>query len=152
MKEVYFSDLDVSSIKDSLVIIDIDGTVTYDSGNKIDEAALFKIAELKAYNILYFCSNTPQPERIKVLAEAAGILYIETTYKKPNRRILEHIKDHVHMPIVVIGDKYLTDGRFANNVKATFIKVRRIIGSTEGLNVRIAYWIDDLMYRIVSIF
>jgi hypothetical protein len=56
------------------------------------------------------------------------------------------------MPIVVIGDKYLTDGRFANNVKATFVKVRRIIGTTEGLNVRIAYWIDDLMYRIISIF
>jgi len=49
-------------------------------------------------------------------------------------------------PLVVIGDKYCTDGLFARNLKARFVLVLRKRSGRERLIVRISYLID----RVVS--
>jgi predicted HAD superfamily phosphohydrolase YqeG len=147
-----FHDIDVTHIKNSAIILDIDGTVTYDSGDHIDALALAKIAELSTQNKVYFCSNTKIPGRIQRLAEKAHIKYIDTLYRKPNKKIGLLIEDRGLRPLVVIGDKYLTDGRLAHKLGANFIKVRRIIGASDSLYIRFSNTFDDLVYSVAKHF
>ncbi|MFZ2523213.1 MAG: decaprenyl-phosphate phosphoribosyltransferase, partial [Minisyncoccia bacterium] len=49
---------------------------------------------------------------------------------------------------IVVGDKYLTDGLFALNLKADFIKVERVLSGRESLKTRITYFLDDFVWKI----
>jgi predicted HAD superfamily phosphohydrolase YqeG len=79
----------------------------------------------------------------------AGVHYLKTGFRKPSRRILEHSTDVEMGKILVIGDKFLTDGLFAKNIGADFIKVKRLSSPCESWLLKIVYLFDDLLYRFL---
>jgi decaprenyl-phosphate phosphoribosyltransferase len=99
---------------------------------------------------VYLCSNTKEKDRIRRLADLTGTQVLATEFSKPNRRIIESIPDREDKKIVVIGDKRLTDGRFAKNIGAEFIPVSRILHHSDSRSIKATYMLDDSYHAIVS--
>lgn len=146
--KTFFHELDIGRITDMVMIIDIDGTITSDSDFNLSPRASEKIDQLSRQNRVLLLSNKKNHVRGKLLAEKLEVEYIETNHRKPNQKILQDINSLQNRPIVVIGDKFLTDGLFAKSIGAKFIKVKRITSSQENIAKKLVYLIDDILSRI----
>jgi len=146
-----FKDLNTDGLKGYIIFLDIDGTLVDDNTLELNEATKRKVRELEISNQLYLCSNSRNHERNKKVAELAGIEYIDTDIRKPSKMILELVDHSSYKKRLVIGDKFLTDGLFAKNIKAEFIKVKRIESDNDRLYIKFLYWIDDLASKIIKI-
>lgn len=149
-KEKYFSDSNFTEVKNKLILLDIDGTLVRDGGSDLEEKMLNELAKLGRNNKIYFCSNKKDHERNESLAKSAGVHYLRTALRKPSRKILEHIDNVEAKKIVVIGDKFLTDGLFAKNIGAEFIKIKRLTSPSDSWLVRLVYLIDDSFYKLAK--
>lgn len=136
-----FTELDVRAYAGATVIVDVDGTITYDKGGP-EEAALEKLKQLGAVARVYLCSNG-EGARVQALAEACGVSWIDSPHRKPSRRVVEKIT-HSNARLVVIGDKALTDGLFALNIGAEFVPVARLRHARDTLVIRSTYLLDDI--------
>lgn len=145
---LFFHELDIKGIINMVVIIDIDATIAGDSSLTVSPRASEKIDQLSRHNRVLLLSNKKNRLRNKLLAETLEVEYIETKYRKPNKKILQDINNLQNRPIVVIGDKFLTDGLFAKSIGAKFIKVKRITSSQENIAKKLVYLIDDILSRI----
>lgn len=114
----------------AVIFLDIDGTLRPDGDQGMSQEVLNKLAELKAKNEVHLISN-----------KGNGA-------KKPSREAAEGV-DMAGKKVVVIGDKFLTDGLFAKNIGAEFVKVRRKISGRENFFVKVAYFIDDFISAIL---
>lgn len=141
---LYFKQLDISKIKQTLILLDIDGTLINDDDHELDDQTIGMIQQLKQDNQVYLCSNSRNHERNLKVAELAETDYIHTDLRKPDKKILNLIDHSQFKKKWVIGDKFLTDGLFAKNIGAEFLKVRRITSGKDRLYIRFLYWIDDL--------
>jgi 4-hydroxybenzoate polyprenyltransferase/predicted HAD superfamily phosphohydrolase YqeG len=138
-----FLELDENALKNSQLIIDIDGTIVHDKGLELDPEAVQKLFRLKQHSDVYLCSNGHQ-DRTKALAEKAGVFYIDTLHRKPSRYVVEKL-ERSDKPVIVIGDKMLTDGLFAVNIAAKFIPVKRIRHRNDPVIIKLHYFIDDVV-------
>lgn len=146
----YFSELDIKNITNRLVILDIDGTIVADGGEEIDKKMLDKINELKISNRVYIYSNRGNNLRNKKMSDITSVPYINSQYKKPSKKILGGLDNVQNLPRSVIGDKILTDGLFAKNIKAEFIKVKRVASPDDRIFARILYTADDFIYNFMQ--
>ncbi len=138
----FFSELTVK-IKGTIVFLDIDGTLCGESGKHPDPAALKVLKRLNKTNEIYLCSNGKDLARNRGMAKLCGVDYLETHLRKPNPEILKLVSHKKGKPLLVIGNLNYTDGRFARNIGARFIKVRTVLGPSEGLLNRLLYWFDE---------
>jgi len=145
-----FDNLDVRHIKEYLILLDIDGTLVNDDELKLSETTINKVKSLKKENQVYLCSNSINHTRNKKVGILTNTEYLETNLKKPSKKILDLIDHPKYNNILVIGDKLLTDGLFAKNINATFIKVKRIKSKNDKIYIRILYWIDDLIAKLIG--
>ncbi|MBU0528774.1 HAD hydrolase family protein [bacterium] len=143
-----FNQLNTKDIVDYLIILDIDGTLINDDEHQLDKKTLDKISELKESNQIYLCSNSRNHERNKKVASLANVEYLDTDIRKPSKKILDLIDHSPFKKRLVIGDKFLTDGLFAKNIKAEFIKTKRITSENDRLYIKFLYLIDDWAYAI----
>lgn len=151
MEEHYFSQLDVQNINNRIIFLDIDGTVVADGQSTISLENIQKIGELQKNNEIYFCSNKRNSEeRNEMLSRGIKVFCTNSPYKKPNKRILDSVPNPHRLKLLVIGDKYTTDGLFAKNIQAEFIKVKRIIASQERWWIRLIYLVDNIVYKLVE--
>ncbi|OGF64221.1 hypothetical protein A2661_00555 [Candidatus Giovannonibacteria bacterium RIFCSPHIGHO2_01_FULL_45_24] len=127
--ERFFEELD-TPWSSATIFLDIDGTLRPDGDREMSPEVLKKLAELKAKNEVHLISN-----------KSNGA-------KKPSREAAEGV-DIAGKKVVVIGDKFLTDGLFAKNIGAEFIKVRRKISGRENFFVKVTYLIDDFISSIL---
>jgi 4-hydroxybenzoate polyprenyltransferase/predicted HAD superfamily phosphohydrolase YqeG len=140
----HFEDIDFSGITDSLVFIDLDGTLVTDHTTDISENVLLVIKNLARSNTVIIATNGSFENASKI-ASLAGVVAIKTL--KPSTRSLAiYLKKNKKR--VVIGDKFLTDGIFAKLIGAKFIKVVRKVSKKDSFISKFFYTIDDL----VSIF
>ncbi len=146
----FFHDVSTDAISDSVVILDIDGTLTCSSSMHINDRVREKIRELKKTNAVYIFSNNYDGERSRIIAHDLGLPYIEAPHKKPNKKILNYIERGTS-PVVAIGDKFLTDGLFAHFSRATHIRVRRYRCSADSVWDRLACIFDDCAYFIAHL-
>ena len=149
-KDVYFHELDTSKIVDATVILDIDGTITCSSHTKIDEKVRQKIRCLEERNSVYVFSNNHNKERSRKIAHDLKLPYIASPHKKPNKKVLSFIEGYT-CPVVVIGDKYLTDTLFAQFIDARHIRVRRYKCATDSFMDRIGCLFDDAVYAVAKL-
>ncbi|HCW31969.1 MAG: hypothetical protein UT55_C0040G0005 [Candidatus Peregrinibacteria bacterium GW2011_GWE2_39_6] len=133
-------------LKNHLILLDIDGTITADGDDIISKGIFKKIQILKRANVIYLCSNRRPHARNQKLARDLGVHYLRTELRKPNPFIKKFIKNPQKLPLIVIGDKWLTDGFFARNIKAKFIKINRIVSGHESFLIKISYWLDDILW------
>ena len=84
-----FAELDTKKIKNRLIILDIDGTLTIDGHDKLEEGILEKIEQLKIQNnTIQLCSNRSDHYRNREIAKFLGVKYLETDIRKPSPKIL----------------------------------------------------------------
>ena len=140
----YFIEMDCQDLAGYLILLDVDGTVMEDGGVELAPGVIKKIDKLKQKNKIYFCSNKNVCKRLEKITVEAGVGCVESPYKKPSSGILKFIDNGENLPLLVIGDKFLTDGLFAKNIGARFIKVRRILSRKDKWHVKAIYLIDDL--------
>jgi len=132
------------NLKNYLVLLDIDGTMTPEGSWKVDLVREKEFQKLSKENSIYLCSNKKNDNRNEAIAKQLGVHYLKTPYRKPNPQILETLpsQDRIRSK-VVIGDKWLTDGWFAKRIGARFIKVERLVGANEPWWIKVIYKVDD---------
>ena len=134
-------------IENSLVILDIDGTLVPDCGRVASAAVVAKVQELKAQgNEVRLCSNSRRDDYAERLSEIASQLEVgvcPVVFRKPSMLAISGLERNGR-PLVVIGDKDLTDGLLARRAGARFIKVRRKLDPADRLSSRMANLIDTV--------
>lgn len=146
----YFHEIDAAEISDSIVIIDIDGTVVCSSRSDASDAVRKVVYALKEKNTVYAFSNNFNGKRSRAVAKDLDIPYIASPYRKPNPKIIDYIKKD-KQELVMIGDKYLTDHLFARFAAGRFIHVRRYTCKSDHLASRAACLLDDTVYAIAKV-
>ncbi|MCA9356609.1 hypothetical protein H6784_04575 [Candidatus Nomurabacteria bacterium] len=146
----YFKDCDFSSIKNSLVILDIDGTIVPHNGTEVLPDELNQINFLKENNNrIVIVSNNVDQRRNESIAQALDVECIETGYRKPDvRAIGKLVAQYSSQSLFVIGDKMLTDGLFAKKLGGVFWGVENLRSKEDSLGVRIFYFIDRMSQKI----
>jgi predicted HAD superfamily phosphohydrolase YqeG len=142
-----FAELDPSKIKGYFIMLDIDGTLAHDRLSAVEEAIVKQVAALKKNNHIVLVSNRNDHNRNKKVAEMTKVDYLHTNIRKPSRRILKLIKNEGKRPLLMIGDKFLTDGLFAKRVGAKFIKVKRLESHRDSKSLKLINGFDDLVYK-----
>jgi len=131
--------------ENSLVILDIDGTLVPDCGRVASAVVVGKVRELKArHNEVRLCSNSRRgnyAQRLEAIAAQLDVGVCPVVFRKPSTRAISGL-DCNGRELVVIGDKDLTDGLLARRVGAQFIKVRRKLDPADRLSSRMANVID----------
>jgi decaprenyl-phosphate phosphoribosyltransferase len=146
-----FHELDVTSIQDAIVLIDVDGTITSDSSETVAPEIIEVLKALTEKNRVYLCSNAKDKARIERLASATGAMVLDSPFRKPDARIIEGIKEREGKRMIVIGDKRLTDERFAKRIGAEFIPVFRITHEDDRQVVKATYLADDTYHKSHSL-
>lgn len=142
--EKYFKELDVAAWSGKTIIVDIDGTITIDGGLDFDPLVLKKIEAMASANSVFLFSNKQLSARNNIISERLHIPLLKTPFKKPNRKVINGLPDRLKKNLLIIGDKILTDGLFAKNIEADFIKVKRLTSKTDNLKTKLIYMFDDI--------
>ncbi len=140
------------TLEDCVAILDIDGTLVASakSAEAITQRTHEWVYQLKLKNRVYLCSNKKVHERNSAVADALGVGYLNSTHRKPSRKALAGLC--ADRPLVVIGDKFLTDGLFAKNIGARFIKVDRMVCADDTYYDRFHHAVDDIAYFVFKLF
>lgn len=133
--------------KNKLILLDVDGTIVSDSTSILTEKTKSIIFLMREDNDIYLCSNSSDRDRIEELAYVLEVKVVESRYKKPSTKILDYLP--TGRDVIVIGDKWLTDGLFAININASFIKVKSQINGEERLVIIIINCIDITIGRFI---
>lgn len=141
-----------TDIENSIVLIDIDGTLAPDSSDSVDPETLADLNKLKAKNTVYLCTNSLNTDRNVRLEKLLNLKIINKLHKKPSGKILDEIDSRGKKNIVVIGDKFLTDYLFAKNIGATFIKAKRKLSGHESFMTKLINFADDAVYKMIVYF
>lgn len=120
------------NLQKKTILLDVDGTLVADSATKIDSKVVEVVHSLTKTNAVYLCSNSSDRERIKEIARWLAVEYIRSNKGKPSIRALSaDLRNAVGL--IVIGDKWLTDGIFALNIGAEYLKVDTLFDGNESL-------------------
>ncbi len=132
-----FLDMSVDRYKGYSILLDVDGTLCTDGENEISFAYKEKVQQLALHNTVYLFSNGKR-ERNEKLAEELGVKVLLPLWRKP----FPWIRGYISKPVVVVGDKYTTDGAFALLRGYSLYKVKSMRGTTESTLARWGYWVD----------
>lgn len=150
MRKKFFSELETKNWDNKTIIVDVDGTLTMDGSSQIDEVVKVKIKELTIRNHVFLFSNRKSLKRNQNLENLLQIKFIESAHKKPNKKVLDKLGENLKTNIVVIGDKTITDGFFAKNIGAEFVKVEHLRGGSDSLMTSITYLFDDILANFIQ--
>jgi len=150
-ENIFFHELDVNEIIDKTIILDIDGTLTCSSKKEIDKNVVCVIRKMQEKNTVYVFSNNYDKKRNREIAASLDLPYIESPHKKPSKKVLNYIEGEV-CDVVAIGDKYLTDGLFAQFIRAEHIRVKRYQCKKDSIADKLACLSDDIMYFFAKLF
>lgn len=128
----------------SVILLDIDGTVVGDGDDSVSAEVIAIVEQWKQQHRVVLVSNSRRRERCRAIAQQLGVEYMQSKYKKPNIKVLDGLPAvSLSNPLVVIGDKVMTDTRFAARLDAQFIYVERLVSSHDRLSITLSYWFDD---------
>ena len=142
-----FLETDIEYFENHTFIIDVDGTLTLDKNKDISSSVFNKLIKLKERNNLYLCSNGSW-ENAKKFAEMSGCSYL--VCKKPFTGVFNKILKNIDKErVVVVGDKYLTDGLLAKFLGVKFIKVDHLSCRDDSLVAKLSYILDDIVWAVL---
>lgn len=143
----------LTDLKGALILLDIDGTVTYDHTSSVVEPVVVETIQLLSQNNrVVAITNSRNFDRSDNLARQLGIERLDTEHRKPSKKIISTIENYQTTNTIVIGDKFLTDGLFASNIGAKFFKAKRLVSSNDSLKTRLVYLLDDILYTLLKPF
>lgn len=141
-----FVELDTKEIGDRIVLLDVDGTIVPDQSRQIQPKTKQVIEDLAKQTEVILCSNG------KNAGFFAELLNLKTLVcRKPFTREVKNVlpKDK---RLVVVGDKYITDGLFAKGLGADFVRVDHERSVKDSLFIKFSYFLDDLIWFILPFF
>lgn len=147
MARLPFEQLNVPAVP-STVFLDVDGTLVPDGGSVVDPSVRDAVVRWKASHRVLLCSNTPQRSRVDAIAHQLGCEVANRRFRKPNPEILREAGSPTG-PVLVVGDRGVTDGLFARRIKAGFIRTLPRRSRTDRPMARLAYLLDDLASAIL---
>lgn len=134
------------NIVDSTILLDIDGVLMADGEDSIRKNILSYVEELLANNDIWIVSNTFDDSRKEHVGKLLNARWVDTHLKKPSKKILDHIERDPRKPLVVIGDKLITDGWFAHRIGAQGLIIKdRLVSKHDSLVARVSYMLDDVV-------
>ncbi len=148
--EIYFKELNTAGWSGKTIIVDIDGTVTTDGSVDIDPLVFKKIQEVSLNNSIFLFSNKKLYERDNKVANKLSVSLLKSPFRKPSKKVINELPENLKRNLLVIGDKITIDGLFAKNIKANFIKVKRLTSKSDSLKVKLVYLLDNLVDYIIS--
>ncbi len=135
-----FLDLKVHEYRNHTILLDVDGTLCEDGGEVVSRSYVEKVHELSLHNTVLLFSNG-RIERNLNLAKILGISVISFALRKP----FVWFKQDIQKPVLVVGDKYTTDGLCAGLRGYSFFKVSSLRKERESLFTRFTYGLDRLI-------
>lgn len=148
----YFRDLDVEMCVDAVIILDLDGTVLIDGADDVLLLEKERLEALKTVSKKIICVSNGPTERTIQISKSHDLIPYTAPYRKPNKIILQEIyREYVSdgETVIVVGDKFLTDGLLAVQGKKTrFIHVKSLQGGSESFITRALFSIDDMFGKI----
>lgn len=131
-----------TTLTGNTILFDIDGTLAAAGSSLVSPETIAEVKELAEKNDVYLFSNKRLPARNQAVAALLGVPLIVSPYRKPSLRVLEHVSRE--KPLVVIGDKVLTDGLLAWRAGAKFMRVSRITAKGESVLDQFYNAVDDV--------
>jgi 4-hydroxybenzoate polyprenyltransferase/predicted HAD superfamily phosphohydrolase YqeG len=145
MKSIY--DLNVSElVRGRNVIIDIDATLVPDKSEVLPQKARDLLRTMAQAAQVVFLSSNGSAERTKRFANESGVQVLVGA-RKPWLRLP---KEFPTGEIIVIGDKWITDGLLAARIGASFMQVARERNNEEQFLTRLAFSFDDLCRQMTA--
>ena len=145
----YFEAINLD-FQNQVIFLDIDGTLVSDKGLNFDSLVLRQLEKLKAKNKVFLCTNSNDKMRKVEIERRLNLPIVTHHYKKPSSKMLVELNLKPNSKeLLVIGDKFLTDGLFARNIGSEFIKIKRKISGKETLIIKIINFLDDISFKIV---
>ena len=141
----YFADIEIPIQEGSTIFLDIDGTLLGDSEQEVAPETAWEVQNLAKNNRVLLISNNKDKKRNEAIAKNLKVEYLFTSYKKPDKKILQDVPHLETHSIYVIGDKLLVDGLFAKNIGAQFIQVKRVRAKKESMRNTLFYLVDDTL-------
>lgn len=151
-KKYSWEDILALNLKGHTIILDIDGVVMAHAEKTVPGDIKRYIEILKESNDIYIVSNGFSSKRKAYTSNALDVPWVDSGYRKPNIRILSFIDYDKEKPLVVMGDKILTDGLFAIRINAKPLLLERRLIDTDPLVTRLTYLIDDAIYTLCKLF
>jgi predicted HAD superfamily phosphohydrolase YqeG len=148
--EIYFKELNITGWSGKTIVVDIDGTITTDGGSDVDLLVIKKIQDISVNNSVFLFSNKKLTDRDNEVANKLNVPLLKTSFKKPNKKVIDGIPDHLRKNLIVIGDKIIIDGLFAKNIGAEFIKVRRLTSKNDSFNTKLTYKLDNFVRYFIT--
>ena len=148
--EVYFKELNITGWSGKTIIVDIDGTITTDGSSDIDPLVLEKVQAMSISNSIFLFSNKKLIERDNEVANKLNATLLKSPFKKPSKKVINELPENLKNNLVVIGDKVLTDGFFAKNIGAEFVKVKRLTSKDSNFKTKLIYLIDDFFGYFIN--
>lgn len=139
------------NIRDHTIVLDIDGILMADAENTIDSQIVGYIVTLKTSNDIFIVSNSFRDARCAYVSETLGLPWVDSPFKKPSVSILRYMQYDHTKPLLVIGDKILTDGLFALRIGAEPVMMYRRVLPNDRLVIKLAYLLDDIAYSLVRL-
>lgn len=130
-----------SHLSGRTIILDIDGTLVPAGATKVSSTMAALVEWLTKHNDVYVFSNKNLPQRNRAVAESLGVPLLQSKFRKPSLRVLDGVPRE--KPLVVVGDKVLTDGLLAWRAGAEFIHVERLTRGEPFLD-QVLNAIDDV--------
>jgi decaprenyl-phosphate phosphoribosyltransferase len=125
VKRARLDEGDAPAFDGCAVVLDVDGTLLPDGEQMVGAAVAARVAEIAARNVIYLASNKRDAARLKALAARLGVRHLPRRHRKPSVRVLDEMaaEDRAR-PLVVVGDRWLTDGLLAARVGGRFFRVQ----------------------------
>lgn len=143
----YIWELNVAQLRDTCVVLDIDGTVAATNSVQVHPRAFQAVQMLKEHNTVILFSNRRNSKRNLSVAETLDVPYLRTRHRKPFPHVVHSVAAYnpKGLPIVIIGDLFLTDGILAFASQSRYIQVKRITEKNTPLRSRLYFMLDDVL-------
>lgn len=146
-----FAELKVKDIQGRTILLDVGGTLTHENHETLEEPIIKKVRELKANgNKIYLYSNKKYHYRDRAFAKFLEVHYVKADLGTTRRTIIKSLKKPKTKPLLVIGDKFLTDGRLAKKLHADFMRVGHTPIVQASIFMKVIYRIDNLFNDLLG--
>lgn len=145
IEKLTWDELTERDVRDRTILLDIDGVLMADGEDMIHPETRPYIDTLIAHNDVWIVSNTLRAQRRERTAQELNVRWADTPYRKPSKRIMEALQHDSEKPLLVIGDKFFTDGLFAIRIGADALLLKdRRTHPNDRWYIKLSYILDDL--------